>query len=48
MADEQKRLGVLIDAELHKELKIAAAKAGVTLAAFVTDALKDKLKKEEE
>lgn len=45
-AEETKRLNVIIDADLHRELKIAVAKDGVTIAQFVADAIKEKLKGE--
>lgn len=46
MADELKRLTVLIDADLHREVKVIAAQKGETIGAFVTAAIKEKLKKE--
>ncbi len=46
MAEDTKRLNVIISSDLHRNLKIAVAKSGVTIAQFVTDAISEKLKKE--
>lgn len=41
--DDKKRVSVVMDAELHRQLKITAAEHGVTISEMVTDAIKDKL-----
>lgn len=41
--EDKKRVSIAMDAELHKQLKIAAAEHGTTIAEMVTDAIKDKL-----
>ena len=46
MAVNVKRLNVIISSDLHRDLKIAVAKSGVTIAQFVTEAISEKLKKE--
>lgn len=43
--DDTKRLNVVIDTELHKKLKIAAAECETTIGAFVAEAIKEKLEK---
>lgn len=45
-AEETKRLNVIIDADLHRDLKVAVARDGVTIAQFVSEAIKEKLKGE--
>lgn len=44
MPNSSKRLNIAIDAELHKKLKIAAAKNGTTIVAIVSDGINKKLK----
>lgn len=46
MADDTKRLNVVISADLHRDLKVAVAKNGITIAQFVADAIREKLEKE--
>lgn len=46
MAEETKRLNVIVDADLHRDLKVAVAKDGTTIAQFVAEAIKEKLEKE--
>lgn len=43
--DDTKRLNVVIDTELHKKLKMAAAELETTIGAFVAEAIKEKLEK---
>ncbi len=43
MPNSNKRLNIAIDAELHKKLKIAAAKNGTTIVAIVSDGINKKL-----
>lgn len=45
MDDSTKRLNVSIDAELHKQLKLAVIEQETTIAKFVADAIKEKLEK---
>lgn len=47
MVDDVKRLNVVISSDLHRDLKIAVAKEGITIAQFVTEAINEKLKKEQ-
>lgn len=44
MSNSNKRLNIAIDAELHKKLKVAAAKNGTTIVAIVSDGINKKLK----
>ena len=46
MAEETKRLNVVISTELHRELKVEAAKSGTTIAQFVADAIAQKVESE--
>ncbi len=46
MSDDTKRLNVVISTELHRDLKIAAVKEGITIGAFVATAIEEKLKRE--
>ncbi len=48
MADDTKRLNVVISSELHRDLKVAVAKDGITIAQFVAEAISEKLKKEKD
>lgn len=48
MADDTKRLNVVISSDLHRALKVAVAKDGITIAQFVTEAISEKLKKEKD
>ena len=43
--DDTKRLNVVIDTDLHKKLKMAAAELETTIGAFVAEAIKEKLEK---
>ena len=43
MADETKRLNVVISTDLHRELKVEAAKSGKTIAQFVAEAIAQKV-----
>ena len=43
LAEEKKRLNILIDPELHKKLKMAAVKNDTTIVDLVTDAIEIKL-----
>lgn len=46
MADDTKRLNVVISTELHRDLKVEAAKSGITLAQFVAEAIAEKIQKQ--
>lgn len=48
MAEETKRLNVVISAELHRDLKVEVAKKGVTIGQFVADAIAEKISRERE
>ena len=47
MTDDTKRLNVVISAELHRDLKVEAAKSGITLAQFVAEAIAEKIKRQQ-
>lgn len=44
MYEEKKRLNIEIDVELHKQLKIAAAKEGITIAQMVREGIEKRIK----
>lgn len=46
MSEDMKRLNIVISADLHKDLKVAAALNGITLQQFVSEAISEKIKKE--
>ena len=46
MSDDTKRLNVVISADLHRELKVEAAKKGTTIGAFVAEAIAEKIENE--
>lgn len=46
MADDTKRLNVVISSELHRDLKVEVAKNGMTIAQFVAEAIAEKIQKE--
>jgi predicted HicB family RNase H-like nuclease len=46
MSDDTKRLNVVISTDLHRELKVEAAKKGTTIGAFVAEAIAEKIEKE--
>ena len=46
MADDTKRLNVVISTELHRDLKVEAAKSGITLAQFVAEAIAEKIQRQ--
>ncbi len=48
MAEEIKRLNVPIPASLHTELKVTATIQGKTIAQWVLEAIKEKLRNEAE
>ena len=48
MENDTKRLNIVISANIHRDLKVAAAKSGKTLQNFVSEAITEKLKKERE
>lgn len=48
MTEDKKRLNIAIDAELHRQLKIAAAQQGITIVQMVSEGIKDKIKKSHE
>ena len=41
-----KRINVIVDEDLHKELKIASAITGVSIKQYVADAVREKMKKD--
>lgn len=41
-----KRLNIVVNEDLHRSLKVAAALNGMTLQQFVSDAILEKIKKE--
>jgi predicted HicB family RNase H-like nuclease len=43
MADDTKRLNVVISADLHKELKVEVVKNGSTIGQFVAEAIAEKI-----
>lgn len=45
MAEDMKRLNIVIGADLHRDLKIEAARTGVTLQVFVSEAISEKIKR---
>ena len=46
MSEEMKRLNIVINADLHRDLKVSAALNGVTLQQFVSEAIAEKIKNE--
>lgn len=42
-----KRLNVSVDEDLHRQLKMAAAAHGITIGQFVSDAIREKIEKDE-
>lgn len=48
MADDTKRLNVVISADLHRRLKVEVAKAGITIGQFVAEAIEEKIKNQKE
>lgn len=46
MQEGLKRLNVVINNELHRDLKIEAARKGTTIAQFVAEAITEKIAKE--
>lgn len=46
MADDTKRLNVVISTELHRDLKVEAARTGTTIAQFVAEAIAEKIEKQ--
>lgn len=46
MTDDTKRLNIVINTELHRNLKIEAARAGVTLTQFVIEAITEKIERQ--
>ena len=48
MADDTKRLNIVISTELHRDLKVEVAKSGTTIAQFVAEAIAEKVKKQKE
>lgn len=42
-----KRLNVMLDEELHTQLKMTAFEKGITMSQYVTDLLKKELNKED-
>lgn len=46
MANENKRLNIPIDDDLHKILKVQVINKGTTLGKYVIEAIKEKLQRE--
>ena len=46
MADDTKRLNIVISTDLHRDLKIEVAKQGSTIAQFVAEAISEKIKRQ--
>ena len=46
MADDTKRLNIVVSADLHKELKVEVAKTGTTIGQFVAEAIAEKIAKD--
>lgn len=46
MTEDTKRLNIVISGELHRELKIEAARLGITLQQFVSEAITEKIKQQ--
>ncbi len=42
----EKRLNIVIPEELHKQLKICAAKESITIGNFVAEAIKEKIERQ--
>lgn len=41
-----KRLNIVVDEKLHRDLKVEAAKVGMTLGQFVAEAIAEKVEKQ--
>lgn len=48
MSDATKRINITIPENLHRELKISAAKEGITLGQYVTNAISEKIEKQKD
>lgn len=46
MADNTKRLNVVISTDLHRDLKVEVAKQGTTIAQFVAEAIAEKINRQ--
>ena len=46
MSEDTKRLNVVISTDLHRDLKIEAARASTTIAQFVAEAIAEKVEKQ--
>ncbi len=46
MQEGTKRLNVIINNDLHRDLKVEVAKRGITIANFVAEAIKEKIERE--
>lgn len=47
--DERKtRMSIDIEAQEHKKIKMRAAKEGISIRAFVTDCIRDKIRPDQE
>lgn len=46
-SEDTKRLNIVIETELHKRVKVAVAEQETTIGAFVAEAIKEKLEKEQ-
>lgn len=46
MADDTKRLNVVINAEVHRALKVEVAKQGTTIGQYVAQSILEKIEKD--
>ena len=46
MEENTKRLNIVVSKELHRDLKVEAAKSGITLAQFVAEAIAEKIQRQ--
>lgn len=46
MDSDKKRLNIVINSDIHRDLKVEAARCGKTLQDFVSEAITEKIEKE--
>lgn len=46
MQEDTKRLNVIINNKLHRDLKVEVAKQGITMAQFVAEAITEKIERQ--
>lgn len=46
MQEGTKRLNIIIDSNLHRDLKVEVAKQGITIVQFVTEAIIEKIERQ--